>query len=56
MPIKCSPYHAITEEKPEQRDVYHDYEDCPQGRRIEPENRRSGKAARPRCDYCIDMD
>ena len=29
---KCSPYHTITEEKPEQRDVYHDHSDCPDGK------------------------
>jgi hypothetical protein len=49
---KVPPYHTITEEKPEQRDVYHDHDDCPDGRRIKPENRRSGTAGRPRCDEC----
>ena len=56
MAVKCDPYHTITEEKPEQRDVYHDYKDCPQGSRIKPENWQSGKDGRPRCDDCIDMD
>lgn len=49
---KVSPYHTITEEKPEQRDVYHDHSDCPDGKRIKPENRRTGTAGRPRCDEC----
>lgn len=51
--MKISPYHTVTEEKPEQRDVFHDHDDCPDGRRIEPQNRRSGTGGRPRCDACI---
>jgi len=38
---KCSPYHTITEEKPERRDVYHNDDACPDGRRIEPQNWRA---------------
>ena len=56
MAIKCAPYHTTTEEEPEQRDVYHDYKDCPQGSRIRPRNKHEGIEGRPRCDYCIDMD
>lgn len=56
MAIQSAPYHTMTEEKPEQRDVYHDYQDCPQGRRIKPENRHGGKDGRPRCDDCKAMD
>lgn len=51
--MKVSPYHTSTEEKPKQRDVYHDHADCPDGRRIRAENRRNGTAGRPRCDECI---
>jgi hypothetical protein len=52
---KCSPYHTTTEEKPEQRDVYHDHSDCPDGKRILPENRVSGTGNRPRCKECISL-
>jgi hypothetical protein len=39
---KCSPYRTITEEKPEQRDVCHDRDDCPDGLRIRPNNPPAG--------------
>ena len=42
---KVAPYHTVTPEKPYgERDVYHDHDDCPAGRRIEPQNRRVGTA------------
>ena len=49
---KVNPYHTVTEEEPDRRDVYHDHDDCPDGMRIKPENRRPGDAGRPRCDEC----
>jgi hypothetical protein len=50
------PYHTITPEKPYgERDVYHDRNDCPTGRQIEPQNRRSGTAGRPRCEDCTSL-
>jgi hypothetical protein len=52
---KCDPYHTITVEEPEQRDVYHDHDDCPDGKRIEAKNWRSGKDGSPRCDECIHL-
>lgn len=33
------PYHSIDPSDP---DVYHDYEDCPNGQQIPPKNRRDG--------------
>jgi hypothetical protein len=53
---KVDPYHTTTEEEPKQRDVYHDYSECPDGKRILAENKKPGKAGRPRCDACIDLD
>lgn len=51
---KDPPYHTTSlEYPPKERNVYHDYNDCPDGRRIKPEHRRSGDAGRPRCDACI---
>lgn len=51
---KCPPYHTNSPEyPPKERNVYHDDDDCPDGRRIKPEHRRSGTDNRPRCDACI---
>lgn len=52
--MKVNPYHTVTPEKdePGHRDVYHDLNDCPDGLRIKPENRRSGSVGRDKCDYC----
>jgi hypothetical protein len=53
---KVPAYHTITPEKPYgERDVYHDHDNCPAGRRIEPQNRRRGTANRPRCEDCIKL-
>jgi hypothetical protein len=53
---KVPPYHTITPEKPYgERDVYHDHNECPAGRRIEPQNRRPGTAGRPRCLDCASL-
>jgi hypothetical protein len=53
---KCNPYHTTTEEEPKQRDVYHNYKECPDGMRIKPENKKDGTDGRPRCDECIALD
>ncbi len=42
---KCNPYHTTNEEKPKQRDVYHNYKECPDGMRIKPENKKDGTAS-----------
>jgi hypothetical protein len=52
--VKVSPYYSTSpEDMQRQRYVYHDHEDCPDGRRIKPENRQPGTDERPRCDACI---
>jgi hypothetical protein len=48
MPIS-RPYHSIS---PEDRQVYHDKSNCPDGERILPQNRREGTANRPHCLEC----
>jgi len=54
---RVAAYHTITpEQEYGQRNVYHDRDDCPDGRRILPANRRAGTAGRPRCDACKDLD
>lgn len=49
---KVNPYHTILPERPPERDVYHDHDNCPDGRRIKPEHWKSGTAGRPRCKEC----
>jgi hypothetical protein len=54
--MKVLPYHTDSpEDPPEHRNVYHDHNDCPDGKRILPKNRKSGTANRPRCKACINL-
>jgi hypothetical protein len=51
---KVAPDHTTsTEYPPTHRNVYHDHDDCPDGRRILPHDRVSGTGGKPRCDACI---
>lgn len=51
---KSAAYHTTTPEyPPKERNVYHDHDDCPDGKRIKLEHRRAGTANRARCDACI---
>jgi hypothetical protein len=51
---KDPPYHTNSEEyPPRERNVYHDHNDCPDGRRILRQHREVGTAGRPRCAECI---
>ncbi len=54
---KVAPFHTITPEQdePGHRNVYHDHDDCSLGKRIQPQNKRSGTDGRPRCDECIKL-
>lgn len=52
--MKVLPYHTTTlEYPPRERNVYHNHNDCPDGKRIKQEHKVSGTAGRPRCDACI---
>jgi hypothetical protein len=51
---KVLPYHTDSEEY-EHRDVYHDHDDCHDGKRIKKEHKKSGTAGRPRCKVCISL-
>ena len=54
---RVAAYHTTTPEQEfGQRNVYHDHDDCPDGRRILPANRRAGTAGRPPCDACKELD
>jgi hypothetical protein len=53
---KVYPYHTKSqEEPPEHRSVYHDHDNCPDGKRIEAKNKEAGSAGRPRCKECIKL-
>jgi hypothetical protein len=51
---KVDPYHTTTPEgdDPGHRDVYHDHDNCSDGKRILPQNKVSGTGGRPKCDEC----
>jgi hypothetical protein len=54
---KVRPFHTNSpEEPPEHRNVYHDHDDCPDGKRILHRHRVDGTAGRPRCKECIKLD
>jgi len=53
---KVTAYHTNSPEYPPQhRNVYHDRDDCPDGRRIKQQDRVSGTGNRPRCKECIKL-
>jgi len=51
--MRVNPYHTTTPEQGEgHRNVYHNDNQCPAGKRIKPENRVSGTGGRPLCEDC----
>lgn len=53
---KAPPYHTNSPEYPPQhRNVYHDHDDCPDGRRIQLRHRESGTGGKPRFKECIKL-
>ena len=51
--MKVNPYHTTTPETAYgQRNVYHDNNQCSDGKRILAANRVSGTGGRPKCDEC----
>jgi hypothetical protein len=53
---KVAPYHTNSQEyPPKHRNVYHDHDDCPGGKRIKPQHREKGTGGKPRCDECIKL-
>jgi hypothetical protein len=53
---KDPPYHTSSPEYPlEHRNVYHDHNDCPDGKHIKPEHRLRGNGAKPLCKTCAKM-
>ena len=53
---KCAPYHTNSSEyPPEHRQVYHDRDDCPDGRRIKSQHKESGTGGKRRCLECTKL-
>ena len=51
---RASRYHTNSMEYPlNRREVYHDRDDCPDGKRIKREHRENGTGNKKRCDACI---
>lgn len=53
------PYHTDSlEYPPGDREVYHDYSNCPDGEPIKKKHRHAGpgEPPRPRCKRCVEMD
>jgi len=56
MMSKVKPYHTnSTEEPPRHREVYHDHDDCADGKRILPRHLEQGDGGKPRCKECIKL-
>lgn len=50
---KVTAYHSSNPSDP---DVYHDYDDCPTGQQIPPQNKVPGTGGYRRCMQCIEKD
>jgi len=53
---KVPAYHTNSVEyPPHHRNVHHDHDECPDGKRIKPEHREKGIGNKPRCKECIKL-
>ena len=53
---KVAPYHTNSPESlPSHRNVYHDHDDCHDGKMIKRENKEIGTGNKPRCKVCIQL-
>ncbi len=48
-------YHTTTGEHGSHHEVYHNHEDCPDGKRIKPEHRVAGTGGRRHCERCAEL-
>jgi hypothetical protein len=54
---KVAPYYTNSPEYPPQhRQVHHDHDNCPDGRKIQPKHRRAGMGGKPPCKECQKLD
>jgi hypothetical protein len=52
--MKVGPYNTNSPEyPPAHREVYHDHDDCPDGRRIKREHKEPGQGGKKRCKECV---
>jgi len=50
---KVSAYHTNSQEyPPTHREVYHNHDDCPDGKRIQSKHRENGTGGKPLCKEC----
>lgn len=47
--MKTYPYHSTNPDDPE---VYHDHNNCPEGEQIAANQRANGTNGYPRCEFC----
>jgi hypothetical protein len=53
---KVNPYHTDSPEYlPEHRNVYHDHDDCRDGKAIKAWHRKGGTGGKERCKECIGL-
>ena len=53
---KCAPYHTDSPEyPPEHRQVYHDHDDCPDGKRIKSWHKQAGTGGKSPCRECAKL-
>jgi len=53
---KVAPFHTNSEEyPPKHRQVYHDHDDCFEGKKIQQKHRESGTGGKKRCEECIKL-
>ena len=51
---RVAAYHTDSqEEPPRHREVYHNHDDCKDGKRIMPQHRKEGTGGKPLCKECI---
>lgn len=54
---KVKPYHTSSPQyPPENREVYHDKDTCPSGKRIKPEHLEQGTGNKDHCKQCDDAE
>jgi len=53
---KVAPYHTTSPEyPPSHRNVYHDRDDCHDGKAIKAKDKVAGTGNRPRCKVCTSL-
>ena len=54
--MKVAPYNTNSPEYlPQHRNVFHDQDDCPDGKRIKREHREAGSGGKAHCKECTKL-